>query len=35
MLSPQRPTPDNFVLDAVDEVPEIVIQGAGAGKVTF
>jgi pectate lyase len=27
--------PYNFVLDAVDDVPGIVLQGAGAGKVTF
>jgi pectate lyase len=27
--------PYNFVLDAVDDVPGIVMQGAGAGKVTF
>jgi pectate lyase len=27
--------PYDFVLDAVDDVPGIVLQGAGAGKVTF
>jgi pectate lyase len=27
--------PYAFTLDAVDDVPGIVVQGAGAGKVTF